>query len=101
MSKKDVYKLLSIYFAMSNNINNNYSDILYDEIITDEKVNDCLTNFYFSMLSQDKTESDEQYIEFERKYLDLTNEEKELAKVEIAKILDIEYKPKIKKKERW
>ena len=94
MSKKLLYELLSIYEILGNNN--------FHEIITDESVNDCLTDLYFSMLSNDSKESEYYYLKFENKYNKLNDEQKEMAKVEIAKIIDIEYKPKekIKKKER-
>jgi len=71
-----------------------------DDIILDEKVNDCLTKFYFSMLAQEECERDKYYNEFEKMYLELNEEQQEMAKVEIAKILEIDYKPKTKEKER-
>ena len=84
---------------MTFNIDNkNYYN--FSEIIFDEKVNDCLMDVYFSIMSQDKDVSDKHYNDFEKKYIELSDEQKELVKGEIAKILDIEYKPKIKKKER-
>ena len=95
MSKKEIYKLISL--MMSLNTEKYYN---FEDIILDEKVNECLTKLYFSMLAHDKDQSDKYYNEFENKYNELNAEQKEKAKVEIAKILDIEYKPKIKKKER-
>ena len=95
-NKKVFYKLLSLCMTLGNE----YKE--YDEVITDEKVNDCLLDFYFTIMCNEKTESDKFYNSFERKYKKLNDEQQEIAKVEIARILDVEYKPKtkIKKKER-
>lgn len=92
MNKKLLYELLSIYAIIGNNS--------FHEIITDEKINDCLIELYFSMLCKNSEQSEYYYLKFEDKYNDLNDEQKEIAKIEIAKILNIEYKPKIKKKER-
>ena len=94
MSKKDFYKLLSLCMTLGNE----YKE--YDEVITDEKINDCLLDFYFTMMCNEKEESEKFYNSFEKKYKELSDEQQETAKVEIAKILKIEYKPKTKKKER-
>jgi len=79
--------------------NSEYMD--YNEIMYDEKISDCLMDFYFSMLSNEQEIIDKHYNKFEEKYNKLNDEQKELVKVEVAKILNIEYKPKVKKKERW
>ena len=97
MNKNELYRIISLMMSLYVN-NEEYSDYL--DIINDEKVNDCLTKVYFSMLSKDKEVSDKFYNEFEEKYKELNDEQKEIIKIEISKILDIEYKPKIKKKER-
>ena len=76
------------------------NEYCFSEVIHDEKVNDCLTSLYFSMLCNVQEEIDRLYLEFEKKYKELDEEQREIVKVEIAKILDIEYKPKVKKKER-
>ena len=72
----------------------------FSDVILDEKVNDCLMKLYFSILSQEDIEKEKYYNDFEKMYVELDDEQKEIAKIEIAKILDIEYKPKSKKKER-
>lgn len=72
----------------------------FSDVILDEKVNDCLMKLYFSILSQEDIEKEKYYNDFEKMYVELDDEQKEIAKIEIAKILDIEYKPKTKKKER-
>ena len=94
MSKKDIYKILSLYMSLNNDYN------IFSEIIFDEKVNDCLIKLYFSIMCDEKEQSDKYYEEFEKMYKELSDEQQEIAKVEIAKILKIEYKPKTKKKER-
>ena len=90
-------------------MNNNYWKILslfndesfdFSDIIFDDDVNDCLIKLYFSMLCKDEQEKEELYNDFEKMYNELNEEQKEVAKGEIAKILNIEYKPKVKKKER-
>ena len=68
----------------------------FEDIILDEKVNDCLVKMYFAMLASNQQERDKQYNAFEKMYLELNDEQKEIVKKEIAKILDIDYKPKIK-----
>jgi len=73
----------------------------FEDIILDEQVNDCLVKAYFSMLTSDQQDRDKYYNEFETLYKDLNEEQQEIVKKEIAKILDINYKPKVKKKERW
>ncbi|MBQ3020894.1 MAG: hypothetical protein IJD92_01560 [Bacilli bacterium] len=75
-----------------------YSD--YKDLILDEKVNDCLIKAYFSMLANNQEDRDKYYNEFEIRYNELNDEQKELANIELAKVLNIEYKPKVKKKER-
>ena len=94
MSKNNIYKLISL--AMSLGVYNN----VFDDYIDDEKVNDCLTELYFTMLCDIEIKKDEHYSKFEKIYNELNEEQQEIVKKEIAKILDIEYKPKIKKKER-
>jgi len=96
MSKRLFYKLLSLGMTLGN-----YSDeLFYDDLVNDEKVNDCLLMVYFSMMTEDKVQCDKFYNEFENKYNELNDDQKEMVKIEIAKILNIEYEPKIKKKEK-
>ena len=95
MNKENIYKLISMMVGLTNS---EYMD--YSEIIHDETVSDCLMDFYFSMLNNEQEIIDKHYNKLEEKYNKLNEEQKELAKGEIAKILNIEYKPKVKKKER-
>ena len=95
MSKKDIFKLLTI----NTYINNKNYNCFY-ETIHDEKVNDCILMLYFCMISDKKEESDKFYIDFKEKYNKLNVKQQEIIKNELAKILNIEYKPMIKKKER-
>ena len=95
MSKNELYKLISLMMSFNTNDSYYFSDMIFDE-----KINDCLSKFYFSMLSQKDIEKDKYYNEFEKLYLELDEEQKEVVKEEVAKILEIEYKPKVKKKER-
>ena len=93
MNKEDYFKIISL--LMSFNVDEYALDMIFDD-----KVNDCLMKLYFSILSNKTEERDKYYKEFEKKYNELNDEQKELAKIEIAKILKIDYKPKTKKKER-
>ena len=51
-------------------------------------------------MAQKDIEKDKYYNEFKKLYLELDEEQKEVVKIEVAKILKIEYKPNVKKKER-
>ena len=77
-------------------MDNNY----YEDNIYDEKVSDCLLMLYFSIMSNEKQDSDKFYNSFQEKYNELDDEQQEIAKIEIAKILDIDYKPKQKEKKK-
>ena len=94
MSKELFSRLLSLGMVLDP-YNSDYFDV-----ITDKEVSDCLLMAYFSMMSNDKNESDKFFTRFEEKYMLLNDEQREKAKVELAKILDIDYKPNIKKKEK-
>ena len=95
MNKKELYNLLMLGMRL-----NSSENCYYEKCCLDEKVNKCLLMLYFSLMINDKGQSDQFYGNFEEMYNKLSEEQKEMAKIEIATVLDIEYEPKTKKKER-
>ena len=72
MSKNLFYRLLSLGMSL-----NAYDEDFLNDF-TDEKVNDCLLMLYFYLMSNDKCQSDNFYIDFEGKYNGLNDEQKEI-----------------------